>query len=110
LQQANLPTLVWGVESQEIGIDANSSGRRVSFFVRPGPFLRPDLDPAGAPRAAAVKAGRRCAWAASSILARPRLDCGEHGARLEDRDDWSRDERRDVILDWAVSEECGISA
>jgi hypothetical protein len=40
-------------------------------------------------------------------LSRPRLDGGEHGARLEGRDDRSRDERRDVILDWAVNDECG---
>src|SRR5229473_2111502 len=79
----------------------------VSFFVRPSTFLRPDLDPAGAPRTAAVKAGRRCAGAAGRSIARPRLDGGEHGARLQGRDDWSRAERRDVILDWAVSDECG---
>jgi hypothetical protein len=79
----------------------------VSFFVRPSAFLRPDLDPAGAPRATAVKAGRRCEGAASSGVARPRLDGGEHGARLDGRDDRSRNERRDVILDWAVNEDCG---
>jgi hypothetical protein len=59
----------------------------VSFFVRPGPFLRPDLDLAEAPRAAAVKAGRHCGRATDSAVARPRLDGGEHGARLEGRDD-----------------------
>src|SRR6266704_4960102 len=81
----------------------------VSLFDR-GPFLRPDRDPGGAPRAAAVKAGRRGVGAASSTVARPRLDGGEHGARLQGRDEGSRDERRDVILDWAAREECGITA
>lgn len=105
--------LVWGPGSQELGIAANSScsGRAsFSFFVRPRTFLRPDLDPAGAPRAAAVKAGRCCAGAASSSLARPRLDGGEHGARLEGRDDWSRNAQRGVIRDWAVNDECGSTA
>jgi hypothetical protein len=68
----------------------------VSFFVRPWPFLRPDLDPAEAPRADALKVGRRCAGAASSALARPCLEGGEHGAKLGGRDDSSRDERQDA--------------
>ena len=75
-----------------------------------GPFLRPDRAWCGASRAAAVRAGRRCAGAASSIVARPRLDGGEHGAKPEGRDEWSREERRDVILDWAVNDECGNTA
>lgn len=35
------------------------------------------------PRAVAVKDGRRCAGAAGSAVARPRLDGGEHGVTLE---------------------------
>src|ERR1700704_3485947 len=69
-------------------------------------FLHPDRGCFGAPRTAAVKAGRRSAVTASSGVARPRLDRGEHGARIEGRDDWARHERRDVILDWAVNDEC----
>jgi hypothetical protein len=52
---------------------------------------------AGAPRAAAVKAGRRGVGAARSAIARPRLDGGEPGARLDGRDDEARAERHDVI-------------
>src|SRR4051812_46821534 len=49
------------------------------FLVRPrGPFLRPDLQTQNAPRAAAVKAGRR----PPPEAARSGLDGGEHGATL----------------------------
>jgi len=58
---------------------------RGEFLCSTEAFLRPDLDPAGAPRTAAVKAGRRRAGAASSIVARPRFDGGEHGAKPEGR-------------------------
>ena len=61
----------------------------------------------GAPRAAAVKAGRHCAGAADGIVSRPRLDGGEPGAPVDGRDDRSRDRRRDVVLDWAVNDACG---
>src|SRR5258705_13923412 len=55
-----------------------------------GPFLRPDRDRADAPRTAAVKAGRRALGAARCRTLgaarcsadRPRLDDGEHGAKL----------------------------
>jgi hypothetical protein len=106
------PILVWGWGSQEVGIatSSSSSRREREFLCSTEPFLRPDRDAAGAPRTAAVKAGRRCAGAACSALARPRLDGGEHGARLEGRDDWSRAERQDVILDWAVNVECESTA
>src|SRR5712691_13254365 len=53
----------------------------VSLFDH-GPFLRPDRDRSGAPRTAAVKAGRRVPGAAGCGASRPRLDGGEHGARL----------------------------
>src|SRR5882672_3474575 len=85
-------------------------GGLVMFLCSTEAFLRPDLNPAGAPRAAAVKAGRRCAGATSSAVARPRLDGGEPGATLEGRGDWARHERWDVILDWAVNDECGSTA
>ena len=85
------------------------ASERVSFFVRLSRFFVPTTI-CRAPRTAAVKAGRRCAGAAGSAFARPRLDGGEHGARLEGRDDWSRDERQDVILDWAVNVECESTA
>jgi hypothetical protein len=68
-----------------------------------GLFLRPDHDTVGAPRAAAVKAGHR----PPPEAARSGLDGGEHGAMLDGRDDGSRNRRRGVILDWAVSENCG---
>jgi hypothetical protein len=55
----------------------------VSFFVRPGGrFFGPTCACSQTARAAAVKAGRRCAAAASSAFARPRLDGGEHGVTL----------------------------
>src|SRR5438132_3646362 len=85
-------------------------GGLVMFLCSTEAFLRPDLSSADAPRTAAVKAGRRCAGAASSIVARPRLVGGEHGAKLAGRDEWSRDERGNVILDWAVNDECGSTA
>jgi hypothetical protein len=61
----------------------------------------------GAPPAAAVKAGRHCAGATRSVVTRPRLDGGEPGARLDGRDDRSRDRRQDMILDWAANDACG---
>src|SRR5262249_46135363 len=47
-----------------------------------GPFLRPDRDRGGAPRTAAVKAGRRAPGATCCGASRPRLDSGKHGASL----------------------------
>src|SRR5262245_11281476 len=81
-----------------------------NFFVRPQAISssRPEFD--GASRAAAVKAGRRFGGAASRAAARPRLDGGEHDARLAGGGMKARDERRDVILDWAVNEACGSTA
>src|SRR6266851_8116943 len=98
-----------GRYSRELLVQLERCGL-VSFFVRPRAFLRPDLDSAEAPRAVAVKAGRRCTDATRSVVARPRLDRGEPGATLEGRGDWSRHRRRDVILDWAVNDECGSTA
>ncbi len=55
----------------------------VSFFVRGGDrFFVPTCAGAVTPRAAAVKAGRRCVLSAISAFARPRLDGGEHGVTL----------------------------
>jgi hypothetical protein len=52
----------------------------VSFFVRPQDrFFVPTCSAPGTPAADAVKAGRRCGMAASSIVSSPRLDGGEHG-------------------------------
>src|SRR6266478_9743145 len=50
----------------------------VPLFDRPGPCLRPDLPIAAAPRAAAVKAGRR----PSPKAARSGLDGREHAAPI----------------------------
>ena len=61
----------------------------------------------GAPRAAVVKAGRHAVDATGSTVSRPRLDDGEHGARLDGRDDRSRDRRRAVMLAWATNDACG---
>src|SRR5713101_1363514 len=55
----------------------------VTFLCSTEAFLRPDRGSLGAPRAAAVKAGRRVVGAASSAIARPCLDGGEHSAKLE---------------------------
>ncbi len=85
---------------------AMAANSMVGFFVRPRPFLRPDRGGAGAPRAAAVKAGRR----PPPQAARSGLDDGAHGAKLSGRDDGSRDKRQDVILDWAVCDECANTA
>jgi len=54
-----------------------------SFFVRPGAVSssRPESF-SEAPRAAAVKAGRRWVVTTSCVVARPRLDGSEHGARV----------------------------
>jgi hypothetical protein len=60
-----------------------------------------------ASRAAVVKAGRHDADATANAVSRPRLDEGEHGARLDGRDDRSRDRRQDMILDWATNDACG---
>ena len=127
--RAPLPTLLWGPvkwsgavpHTTLTGPSANSTGKAVvghqpqtpsslflgSFFVRLSRFSVPTTIQREHRVAAAVKAGRRCASAPSSTFARPRLDGGEHGARLDGRDGWSRDERRDVILDWAVNVQCG---
>src|ERR1700694_4602110 len=79
------PSLYGAGGSQEVGMGTSSSlgssKREGEFLCSTEPFLRPDRDPAGAPRTAAVKAGRRCAGAAGSALARPRPDRGEDGAR-----------------------------
>ena len=82
----------------------------VSFFVRLSRFSVPTTIQREHRVAGAVKAGRRCVGAAGSTFARPRLDGTEHGARLDGRDDRSRDGRRDVILDWAVNVQCGSTA
>jgi hypothetical protein len=73
-----------------------------------GRFFVPTRRYLNAPRAAAVKAGRRSARAETSILNRPRLDGGEHGARVEaSGQPKSRNQQQNVlILDWA-EQACG---
>jgi hypothetical protein len=62
---------------------ATLSAFLVSFFVRPEDrFFVPTCACSRTARADAVKAGRRCAAAARSAVARPRLDGGEHGVTL----------------------------
>jgi hypothetical protein len=78
------PILVWG---QSRGGATNSLRHfnvlHGQFLCSPGGrFFVPTSILPGAPRAAAVKAGRRCTRAAGSTLARPRLDGGKPGARL----------------------------
>jgi len=46
-------------------------------------------------------------WRHGGIVSRPRLEGGEPGARLDGRDDRSRDRRQDMILDWAANDACG---
>ena len=106
------PILVWGPGSQEVDIAANSSFFLSCFLAcqflcsTASRFFVPTTILPKRRAAAAVKAGRRCARAANSAFDRPRLDGGEHGARLDGRDEEgakrSRDGWRDVILDWAV--------
>jgi hypothetical protein len=74
------------------------------------PFLRPDHDPAEAPSRSRGQGWPSLRASASDSFGRPRLDGGEHGARLDGRDEAgsrARAEWRDVILDWAVKSECG---
>jgi hypothetical protein len=54
-------------------IDSSSSCLRCSFVRAWRPFLRPDLRATDAPRAGAVKAGRRAGLAPRVRAARPRL-------------------------------------
>src|ERR1700730_16590614 len=71
---------------RETGIGATSllSPYRCSSFVRAmRPFLRPGLRFFGAPRAGAVKVGRRALLSSGTDLGRPRLDGPEHGATLK---------------------------
>jgi len=63
-------------------INSSSSCLRCSFVRAWRPFLRPDLRATDAPRAGAVKAGRRSGLASRVHAARPRLDGPEHGARI----------------------------
>src|SRR5262245_5567244 len=65
---------------RQVGLDGMSTGC-VSLFGRV-PCLRPYCDRGGAPRTAAVKAGRRALGATCCGTSRPRLDGGEHGASL----------------------------
>src|SRR5215831_9494938 len=55
------------------------------FFCSTAPqaFFRPDRRFPTPSRAEAVKAGRRSAMAAHSVVSRPRLDSFEHGGRLD---------------------------
>src|SRR5882672_3276191 len=58
-----------------------------SFFVRLGiPFLRPNPHVLRPTRTGPVKAGRRSALAARSVVSRPRLDRPEHGGHAGTRD------------------------
>src|ERR1700693_711857 len=76
-----------------------------SFFVRPGAVS--SSRPASfseAPRAAAVKAGRRWVVTTSCVVARPRLDGSEHGARVARSGAKGRavSSPTSLVLDWAV--------
>jgi len=108
---AALPTLVWGWESQEVGRATSSSIVRQdsSFFVRLSRFSVPTaiqpLRRAQPPSRLAVTV---------RVLLAPlspghALTAASTARGLEGRGDWSRAERRDVILDWAVNVACGRS-
>jgi hypothetical protein len=56
---------------------------RCSFVRACGRSFVPACGCTGAPRAVAVKAGRRASLAPCSNIARPRLDGAEHGARIK---------------------------
>ena len=76
-----------------------------SFFVRPGAVS--SSRPASfseAPRAAAVKAGRRWVVTTSCVVARPRLDGSEHDARVARSGAKGRavSSPTSLVLDWAV--------
>jgi hypothetical protein len=82
-----LPTLVWGCFCQVlfyiVARMLSHLSVLVSFFVRPeGCFFVPTCDGPVTPRAAAVKDGRRRAGSTYCVVARPRLDGGEHGVTL----------------------------
>jgi putative tryptophan/tyrosine transport system substrate-binding protein len=87
--QSAAPTL--GVELSPINVrDAGEIERAVAAFARSPdgglivtavPSCRPACE--GAPRARAVKAGRRDDVAACASVSRPRLDGSEHGARIK---------------------------
>src|SRR6266852_924688 len=70
-------------------------------------FLRPDLDWGGAPRAAAVKAGRRCTGAAGSGSPGHALTAASTARSFEGRGDGRRADWADMTLDSAVSGDCG---
>src|SRR5260370_1650364 len=70
-------------------------------------FLRPNLDGAGRPRAAAVKAGRRCAGAAGSGSPGHALTAASTARSFEGRGDGQRTDWADMTLDSAVSGDCG---
>src|SRR5260370_6075865 len=70
-------------------------------------FLRPDLDWGGAPGAAAVKAGRRCAGAAGSGSPGHALTAASTARSFEGRGDGQRTDWADMTLDSAVSGDCG---
>src|SRR5207249_7201495 len=56
----------------------------LSSFVRArGRFFRPARTSSKASRAGAVKAGRRADLTSRTAIARPRLECAEHGARIK---------------------------
>ena len=70
----------------------NASAFLLTYFLALGPFFcstapqaffRPDRRFPTPSRAEAVKAGRRSAIAAHSVVSRPRLDSFEHGGRLD---------------------------
>jgi hypothetical protein len=85
--QAILPTLVWGSFCQMLFYDVARMFSHFcgwfSFFVRPeGRFSVPTCLAPVTSRAAAVKDGRRRAGCHELVVARPRLDGGEHGVTL----------------------------
>src|SRR6516162_7120373 len=90
-----------------------NSGRAASkaclaqFLCSTEAFLRPDLEFAEAPRAAAVKAGRRCDAATNEQVSRPALTAASTARGFRGRDGWSRQRRQDVILDRAVKDRYG---
>jgi hypothetical protein len=74
------PRLILSQTSAGVSYIIDSSS--CSFVRAWRPFLRPDLRATDAPRAGAVKAGRRAGLAPRFHAARPRLDGPEHGARI----------------------------
>ena len=93
-----------------MGTASLGSKREGEFLCSTEPFLRPDHDLPG--RRAQPRSRLAVAVRVRLALLLPgrALTVASTARGWEGRDDWSRDERQDVILDWAVNVECESTA